>query len=316
VLLTTWLRSQVRARYHSLHTHTLADALSERMDVTPTLDSHRIHMLCSASGTEAARLTEIHFRTLSHVCCISHGDCSCLCSARKRARPLRRPGQGEYTSFGVLLKHFVQSEGRCTGQASLVKFDLRTFKALPVFIFGFTCQQNIFSVTNELNNTSTSRMCIVIVVSIGISLIIYLAVASSGYTTYGPMVRTAYAQDISLRVLLQVQSDILNSYPQTVLLTACRVCVSLLVAFSYPLQTHPSRSSALALWTVLRGAEPADRLCSRFSIATCLIVALSLVVAFTVEDLGTILALVGATGSTMVSYILPGMQRPSRCCTL
>jgi amino acid permease len=39
---------------------------------------------------------------------------------------------------------------------------------------------------------------------------------------------------------------------------------------------------------------------------TVVFLLLSLIVAFSVTDLGVILALVGATGSTMISYILPG----------
>jgi amino acid permease len=43
-----------------------------------------------------------------------------------------------------------------------------------------------------------------------------------------------------------------------------------------------------------------------FNCITCTFLALSFLISLFVTDLGTILAVVGATGSTMVSYILPG----------
>lgn len=40
---------------------------------------------------------------------------------------------------------------------------------------------------------------------------------------------------------------------------------------------------------------------------TCVFLALSLTLALSVENLGTMLGIVGATGSTIVSFILPGI---------
>jgi amino acid permease len=68
--------------------------------------------------------------------------------------------------------------------------------------------------------------------SIGCSGLIYIVVAVAGYYTYGT----------------EVASDILVSYPQTKILSAARIFISLLVAFSYPLQCLPSRASATTLW--------------------------------------------------------------------
>jgi hypothetical protein len=50
--------------------------------------------------------------------------------------------------------------------------------------------------------------------------------------------------------------------------------------------------------------SPADTLL--FNAITCAFLALSFLASLVVTDLGTILAVVGATGSTMVSYVLPG----------
>ncbi|CAK9056240.1 unnamed protein product [Durusdinium trenchii] len=77
----------------------------------------------------------------------------------------------------------------------------------------------------------------------------------------------------------------------------------MLAVFSYPLQIHPSRASALALMNLVRPSEGAHR----WAAVTLLELVGSLLIAITVMDLGKILGVVGATGSTMVSYILPGI---------
>ena len=38
------------------------------------------------------------------------------------------------------------------GPVTLVTTPLATLKALPLFVFSYTCHQNIFSITNELHN--------------------------------------------------------------------------------------------------------------------------------------------------------------------
>ena len=45
---------------------------------------------------------------------------------------------------------------------------------------------------------------------------------------------------------------------------------------------------------------------TRYVVTTAVFLACSLAIALTVSDLGLMLSLVGATGSTMISYVLPG----------
>jgi len=124
---------------------------------------------------------------------------------------------------------------QCRGPTYLAVMNMDTVKTLTVYIFAFTCHQNIFSVCNEVRNFSLPKVNKVIGISIGSSGVIYIVVACAGYATYGP----------------EVASDILVSYPQTKLLSAARVFISCLVAFSYPLQCLPSRNAATTLWAAL-----------------------------------------------------------------
>ena len=102
--------------------------------------------------------------------------------------------------------------------------------------------------------------------------------------------------------------------------------------FSYPLQVHPCRASvdAVLKWfgsgrdderspprnapllgrdrSTGRHARSTDALSeTRFATITTVIIILSYIVAMTVSSLEKVLAYVGSTGSTSISFILPGV---------
>lgn len=182
----------------------------------------------------------------------------------------------------------------CKGNTSVFTLNLSTMHTLPIFIFGYTCHQNIFTVCNELKNPTVRRVDSVIASSIGMAFVLYMLVANCGYATYGD----------------EVASDILESYPENTLVTVVRIFVSFLVIFSYPLQCHPARMCVMALWKAATGGQEPSIPQANFRYATITVVflGLSLVIALSLDDLGVMLSLVGATGSTMVSYILPGLM--------
>lgn len=104
-----------------------------------------------------------------------------------------------------------------------------------------------------------------------------------------------------------------------------------LVMFSYPLQVHPCRASVAAVlrWRPARrntsdagwipgnpgapstpGAAvggPTEISETRFAAITTAIIVFSYIMAMTVESLEKVLAYVGSTGSTSISFILPGL---------
>lgn len=92
--------------------------------------------------------------------------------------------------------------------------------------------------------------------------------------------------------------------------------------FSYALQVHPCRASvdAVLKWRPNRsagrfagshnhhsGPKPDTMSEVRFAIITTVIIILSYIVAITVSSLEKVLAYVGSTGSTSISFILPGL---------
>lgn len=234
-------------------------------------------------------------------------------------------------------------DGTCRGEMEKVTNFSMTISRLPIFVFAFTCHQNIFPIVNEMELLSQRRLNIVICCSIGFALVMFTMVALEGYKTYGSL----------------VQGDILLNYPENKQVTFLRLCIAFMLALHYPLQLDPSRRCITSLVKVImkwwsqeqsteqhlreiemeqeeevspvgkkdlnesnsyyeimsqsnvskehqqnyiRGTD--DKL---FYVITLSFLSLSFMLAMIVDDLGVVLALVGATGSTLVSYVLPGL---------
>jgi len=185
--------------------------------------------------------------------------------------------------------------------------------SFPVIVFAYTCHQNMFSVLNEINNNSHFRTTGVVLVSIGTACTIYILVAVTGYLSYGD----------------NVAGNIVGMYPPAAPSTIGRAAIVVLVMFSYPLQVHPCRASidGILRWRPLRrnrqneepsptrggllGSTKSRNLPEmgdvRFAAITTAIIVCSYVVAMTVSSLEKVLAYVGSTGSTSISFILPGL---------
>lgn len=185
-------------------------------------------------------------------------------------------------------------DGECVGDKPMFSLDGNTFRVLSIFIFAFSCQTNIFAVVNELRNPTQKRFDAISGSAIFSAGSIYVTVAIAGFLTYGT----------------EVESNILISYPKATLTTVARICVSLLVSFSFPILFLPGRSSIMGLWRGFDKDEDAwiKNNTFRYTVVTICLLAGSLGTALVVEDLGLIFGFVGATGATMISFILPGIS--------
>jgi amino acid permease len=130
-----------------------------------------------------------------------------------------------------------------SGRSCDKRHDVRAFgsvsavlRVLSIFVFAFTCHQNIFSVFNEIKAPTQQRVNTVILMAISTAVGVHLVLSWCAYSTFGS----------------GVAANILENYPHGALLTCARVCVSLLVATGYPLQAHPSRRSLLTVVQTVR----------------------------------------------------------------
>lgn len=182
--------------------------------------------------------------------------------------------------------------------------------AFPVIVFAYTCHQNMFSILNEIANNSHFRTTTVILASIGGACALYILTGITGYLSYGD----------------NIKGNIVSMYPTAAASTIGRLAIVILVMFSYPLQIHPCRASidACARWRPRRSnpsdpsptrslvgnsaSKPRQEMSDlRFAIVTTTLIVLSFITAMTVSSLSLVLAYVGSTGSTTISFILPGL---------
>ena len=217
-----------------------------------------------------------------------------------------------------------------------------TLLSLPIFVFAYTCHQNMFAIINELKSkesdgSQTRQSNIIVRNAISIACFSYLVVGIIGYLNFGD----------------RVTGNIITLYPKdSVLSLIGRLCIVIMVAFLFPLQCHPCRGSinhvihylrkarlksaathtytevssdgesghdvsdaSLISTTPLEGAEDfaghypiTVKLTPRgfYIITTCILV-FSYLLAISVSSLEHVLAFVGSTGSTSISFILPGL---------
>ncbi len=79
----------------------------------------------------------------------------------------------------------VEADDTCVGEKDNFVLNLETARVFSIFVFAFTCQQNIFGIASELKNPTLRRMDWIIYLSIGVAFTIYMIVAVCGYSTYG-----------------------------------------------------------------------------------------------------------------------------------
>ncbi|KAI9318086.1 transmembrane amino acid transporter protein-domain-containing protein [Dichotomocladium elegans] len=195
----------------------------------------------------------------------------------------------------IVVYHFFEpSPARPPPTVEFATFSARFFSRLPVFVFAFTCHQNIFSVYNEIKDNSKRVITNVIKLSIGTACIIYEAIGILGYLTFGKKVLG--------NIILECNKFVAGG----------RLAIVVLVVFSYPLQAHPCRASLdkVLAWRSpeARGLKvPPPPSAIKYFIMTTFILVSSYLIAITVSELDLVLAFVGSTGSTTISFILPGI---------
>ncbi|KAF2656434.1 hypothetical protein K491DRAFT_596931 [Lophiostoma macrostomum CBS 122681] len=186
--------------------------------------------------------------------------------------------------------------------------------SFPVIVFAYTCHQNMFSILNEISDNSHFRTTSVIFASIGSACVLYILTGITGYLSFGD----------------NIKGNIVSMYPTAAASTIGRLAIVILVMFSYPLQIHPCRASldACMNWRPRRrngqteaspsrnallspakstGKPKSEMGDMRFAVISTILIVLSFATAMTVSSLEKVLAYVGSTGSTTISFILPGL---------
>ncbi|KAK8230634.1 transmembrane amino acid transporter protein-domain-containing protein [Phyllosticta capitalensis] len=258
---------------------------------------------------------------------------------------LRRIDSLKYTSIIALisisylvilvLAHFIKGDTMDErGDIRVVAWSgpVAALSVFPVIVFAYTCHQNMFSILNEIFDNSHFRTTAVVGASIGMACVLYILVGITGYLSYGDHVTgnivSMYEPSASSTIgRLAIVILVMFSYPLQV--HPCRASVDAVISWrpirksstrnaspspsrnnqhlSAPLLGTPKPSNGGVGSSPLQPpkAEPMSEL--RFAVITTVIIVFSYVVAMTVSSLEKVLAYVGSTGSTAISFILPGI---------
>ncbi|KAK4247626.1 transmembrane amino acid transporter protein-domain-containing protein [Corynascus similis CBS 632.67] len=205
--------------------------------------------------------------------------------------------------------------------------------SLPVVIFAYTCHQNMFSILNEIKDNSPGSIVGVIGSSIGSAASIYVLVAITGYFTFG--------NDVSGNIVSMYPASVASTIAKAAIVALvtfsiplqihpCRASIDAVLRWR-PGNSQRSPSAAsiasgghqpllpssagLAVVASAPSPPPLDSHGApavamselRFALITSVILVLSYVTALRVSTLDRVLAYVGSTGSTAISFILPGL---------
>ncbi|KAF4658942.1 hypothetical protein FOL47_007775 [Perkinsus chesapeaki] len=162
---------------------------------------------------------------------------------------------------------------------------------LPVFIFAFTCHENMFPCATDMKDRTQKKLDIVAVSAELTGFIIFLPAVIFPYLTFGFHVEPNYLQNIDFQNNIPVQIGY--------------VALSIGVLCSYALQVVPIVRSAMVLVTrgkTIRGRRKANIV---FYTVAALCQLVPMAVAIAVHSLGVTFSFVGIVGSNTIAYIMP-----------
>ena len=183
---------------------------------------------------------------------------------------------------------FIQS-GRASDTALFKKSDVKTIaNAFSVFIFAFTCHQNVFPVYNESIHPDPERMKLVITTGILTSAAIYTVFAVFSYYTFGDA----------------CNGNVLFNHKDSYLALIGRALITLLAAFTIPLQIHPFKNSVKDILKVFGAGELSEEY-GNVVVVTATLTAYT--VAVWLKDLVFVVSITGKVAGVIVCYILPSV---------
>eukprot|EP01012_Entosiphon_sulcatum_P003800 TRINITY_DN11351_c0_g1_i1.p1 TRINITY_DN11351_c0_g1~~TRINITY_DN11351_c0_g1_i1.p1 ORF type:complete len:546 (+),score=43.18 TRINITY_DN11351_c0_g1_i1:41-1678(+) len=202
--------------------------------------------------------------------------------------PALLPCQGNSTSSKLSLEISPPVFGGEQGDPICLKlsdFSSSLFRALPIMTMAFTCTMNLCPILAELQRPTKQRATCFTTTSLALCLLVYLVVGAFGYLTFYDT----------------VQGNILLNYVvDDIMVQIGRLAVALVALASFPVMAFPCIDAINRI--LFRRQEYSLR---RTGAIVLCVVGAAYVIAMFVTDISVTLGLGGATGSMMISYILP-----------
>ncbi|KAJ0403581.1 hypothetical protein P43SY_009029 [Pythium insidiosum] len=162
--------------------------------------------------------------------------------------------------------------------------------SVPIVMFAFTCQVNVFSIYTELQRPCIRRMNKVVDRATLISVAIYLVIGVVAYLAFGPSL-----------VDPKNKGNILLSFPlDDTWIAISRAAITFTVSVAFPLNIFPCRFTIDMMFF----AYSQDSL-ARHVAVTAGLVFLALLLAIFCPSINVVFGIIGGTCSTVVCFCLP-----------
>ncbi|XP_050009600.1 solute carrier family 38 member 6 isoform X3 [Alexandromys fortis] len=172
----------------------------------------------------------------------------------------------------------------------LFHFSKESIYAVPTMAFSFLCHTSILPIYCELRSPSKKRMQNVTNTAIALSFLLYYVSALFGYLTFYD----------------RVESELLQGYskylPHDVVVMAVKLCILSAVLLTVPLIHFPARK---ALMMILFSSFPFSWI--RHSLTTLALNIIIVLLAIYVPDIRNVFGVVGASTSTCLIFVFPGL---------
>ncbi|OWZ10088.1 Sodium-coupled neutral amino acid transporter [Phytophthora megakarya] len=162
--------------------------------------------------------------------------------------------------------------------------------SVPIVMFAFTCQVNVFSIYTELQRPCIRRMNKVVDRATLISFLIYLSIGVVAYLAFGPQLMEP-----------KYKGNILLSFPLSdTLIAISRAAITFTVAVAFPLNIFPCRFTIdMMFFSNSEDSWP------RHVAVTSGLVLLALVLAIFCPSINVVFGIIGGTCSTVVCFCFP-----------
>ena len=162
---------------------------------------------------------------------------------------------------------------------------------IPIFVFAYSCHQNVFPCIAEVKNPTTRRLDVVMGLACLTGFLIYTPVMVFPYATFGS----------------GVSDNFLKNLPSDDIITKIAyVCAAVSVCVSFPLQILPLRNAVCGLMALNGGLSGKREKMNRYAVATVAIL-LSLSIALAVSSLGVVMSITGLVGGNTVCFLMPSL---------
>ncbi|KAK8803582.1 hypothetical protein WA158_001276 [Blastocystis sp. Blastoise] len=177
-------------------------------------------------------------------------------------------------------------------------FSSKVLNAIPIMLFAFSSQVNVYEIQTELGNDKDKKMKPVARYGMTISSLIYICMGVSGFLTYG--------NDIKGNILLNFAST-----PEPYVIAGF-FAITFTIIMAFPLNIFPARFTLISMIWGTKAAEKKATTkgeIARHYIISFLLSFCCLIVGSLVDDLSVVFNFIGGVASTLLCFAFPAI-----CC--